>query len=352
MYESIINSKKIKYSVLNPLLRDYLDCKIYNEINIFISLDTLINQFFNKNINEKVNILKEKDKYFLSSELINVTAHYRHYFWSRYGIPSNYYIYYSDIPSVYNLRQDSNYKSSYYDKRDKDNQTYFMNNIMIEKNLKLISLLTEYIPNVYFVNTKGYEPDALPNLLISNIKDNDILNLVLSNNLIEFQNVELKNTLCIKLNMDNSKIIRTDNIIRTLFSTSKRKIITELSNNFFVPILAIVGYKKYDIKGVKGLGPIKTINKIERSEILDRKFFNMEDFINSSVFEKNDMSLVQNNFNILSFNNQRLNITPRQYNQIKDQINNKSDNMSLMEINNEYYKDYPLMLIELMEGEN
>ena len=41
-----------------------------------------------------------------------------------------------------------------------------------------------------------------------------------------------------------------------------------------------------------------------------------------------------------------------QLEKFRNQLNDKSDNQELMNINNKYFQAYPLNLIELFEGEN
>ena len=134
----IINSKKVKYIVLDELIKK-LPVNT-EEINLFISIDSLLKSFYNPQVNEKINVLDSDDQYMLSSEIINIAAHYRHYFWSRYQIPTNYFFYYSDKEADYCIRELPTYKSSFYGKR-LYNKVEFRNlNKMINENLKLASL--------------------------------------------------------------------------------------------------------------------------------------------------------------------------------------------------------------------
>lgn len=353
MLQAIINSKKIKYSVLQPIIQSNLpnDTK---EVSVFISLECILKQFYNPKVNEIMNSLEIPEKYLLSSELINVVAHYRHFFWSRYGIPSTYFVYYSTEKAVYNMLEVDEFRKHHYEKRVDNSLEYGSVNNMIRENLKLSNLLSEYLPNIYFIDTKDLEPAALAEFIISNNKDAGLTNIVLSNNPIDYQLVNQDRTFAITLQSDNSKVIRKENLMDVFLKDSKKKTTTPLSPFFYVPIYAISGHKSFNVTGLKGMGKLKTISLLEKG-LLDGTVTNSEYKtlapLTKKLFAKKEASQVNSNFNVLSYSNLVQRMSPKQLDNIKDQIENKSDNQSLMQINSEYYEKYPMMLIELCEGE-
>ena len=351
----IINSKKVKYVVMDELIKK-LPVNT-EEINLFISIDSLLKSFYNPQVNEKINVLDSDDQYMLSSEIINIAAHYRHYFWSRYQIPTNYFFYYSDKEADYCVRELPTYKSSFYGKR-LYNKVEFRNlNKMIYENLKLSSLLSEYLPNIYIINTKTLEPSVLPYYIISkNGNSNDgLLNLILTNERMEYQLANLDNTYILQMESDNSKIIGKNDLINEVL-LKKNKAKSTLDSNFYTTMLAISGVPNRDIVGIKGYGPSKANNKLNKlisnEEIMNNEISAKLNLIYDKITDdKSLQSLILKNYKVISIENLYKNITPKEFHNIDNQLRNKSDNMSLMEINDKYYQYYPLMLIELMEGE-
>lgn len=356
MMQIILNSKKIKYSVLEPLILKNIP-KDTQEINIFISVDSLIKQFYNPKINETINALDSEDKFLLSSEIINVIAHYRHFFYSRYNMPTNYFLYYSGAKSFYNLTKDENYKKDYYEKCISSKSEFYNLNKMIKKNLELANLLSEYLPNIYIIDTKSLEPSVLPYYIINNNQGvNGLTNLILTTNQVDYQLANLDRTFIVNLKMDESEIINKDNLMKKLLKTSKIKDNTPLDSNFYLTTLAISGFKPFNVEGLKGYGYTKVVSKLEKAItngkiVNDNLSANLLLTANQLFTEQKQINTIKKNYKILSYENLFKNISPKELDNINNQINNKSDNMSLLEINRLYYERYPLMLIELMEGE-
>ena len=350
---AILNSKKIKYSVLKELINDLPEDT--EELNLFISVESIMKHFYNKKVNEIFNSLTNDDKYILSSELINIAAHYRHFFWSRYNITTNFYFYYSSEKAEHNREIFNDYRLSYYNKTIDDKVEFKALNKLINTNLKLANIISEYLPNIYFIDTKTLEPSVLVQYIVGKIKNiPEITNLVLTNNTLDYQLVNLPRTFILEMKMDDSYIISKNNIYKTLLKKSKTRDNSILDSSFYTSVLAISGFKKYDIEGLKGSGLIKTIAKLER-DITNNKITNDEISSNllltaDKIYEDNT-DIIKRNYKLLSYEYQRKQITPKEIHNIDLQLNNKSDNVSLMEINRMYYEQYPLMLIELMEGE-
>jgi hypothetical protein len=280
-------------------------------------------------------------------------AHYRHFFWSRYGVPTTYFVYYSSQKAVYNMLEANGYRKHFYEKRIDNNLEYGALNKMIRENLKLSNVLSEYLSNIYFIDTKDFEPSALSQFVIKNNQEAGLTNIVLSNNPIDYQLVNNDRTFVITLRSDDSKVIRKENLMDLFLKDSKTHTTTPLSTDFYVPIHAISGHKSYNIDGIKGMGKIKTIKTLEKmlkeGNIANQEYKTMTPI--SKAFGKKESKLIDANFNALSYENVCQHMTPKQLDNIRSQIENKSDNQSLMEINHKYYEKYPLMLIELCEGE-
>ena len=350
--QALVNSKKIKYTVMNELIKQLPQNT--EELNLFISVESILKPFYSPNVNEIFNSLDNDDKYLLSSELINIAAHYRHYFWSRFNIPTNFYFYYSNEKAFHNTVINSDYRRDYYNKRFSDNSEFYNLNKIIIENLDLSNVLSEYLPNIYFINTRTLEPSVLPYYIISKLGTlEDVTNVVMTNSVIDFQLVSLERTFIIDMKMDKSYVINKDNIYSTLLKKSKVKKDTPLSHVFFPSVLSISGYKYFNIEGLKGMGQVKTIAKLEKSinnGIIGNDVLSADMTLTSKkLFENTE--LIDNNYKILSYSYQNKHISPKEIYNIKQQLTNKSDNMSLMEINRLYYEHYPLMLLELMEGE-
>jgi hypothetical protein len=309
---------------------------------------------YNPKVNEIMNSLEVPEKYLLSSELINIVAHYRHFFWSRYGVPTNYFVYYSTKRAVYNTLEARDFRKQFYEKRVDNGLEYGTLNRMIKDNLSLANVLSEYLPNIYFIDTGDFEPSALAHHIIKNNTEAGQTNIVLTNNVIDYQLVNNDRTFVITLQSDDSKVIRRETLMNLFLKDSKKQSSTPLSSHFYVPIYAMSGHKAYNIEGIKGMGKIKSIvtleNALKNGDLSNDEYQTMTP-ISNLFSNRKDAVRVNKNFNTLKYENICQHMTPKQLDKIRSQIENKSDNQSLMEINHKYYEKYPLMLIELYEGE-
>jgi hypothetical protein len=317
-------------------------------------MECLLKQFYNPKVNETINSLEIPERYLLSSELINIVSHYRHFFWSRYGTATNYYVYYSSEKAVYNGLLVDEYRKQFYEKRIDNSLEYGSLNRMVRENLKLANVLSEYLPNIYFIDTKDMEPSVLAHYIMKNNQEDTLTNIVFSNNVVDHQLVNNDRTFVITMQSDKSKVIRKENLMDSLLKDSKKKSSTVLSSHLFVPVLALSGHKGYSVEGLKGMGKIKAVATLEKG-LLDGTVSNTQyksmSPITKGTLSKPDAKLVDANFNVLDYENQSQRISPKQLDNLKSQIDNKSDNQSLMEINHTYYEKYPLQIIELFEGE-
>jgi hypothetical protein len=247
------------------------------------------------------------------------------------------------------------YKQKYWEKRSPLNLEFKSLNNIINENIELSNILSEYLPNIYFINTRSLEPGVLPYLIIKNNQKEKSINIIMTNNIIDFQLANLDRTSIITLKSDNSEFFKKKGLIKSLLNNSKKKNSSTLSSNFYIPVISMSGHEPYNLSGIKGIGKIKAINQLEKALenkiIVDTKFQTMIPILKALNYNQSDIDLIENNFKSLSYDNLALQVTPKQFDNIKSQIENKSDNESLMEINNKYYKKYPIMLIELYEGE-
>lgn len=353
--QALLNSKKVKYVVLEKLVKQ-LPMNT-DELNIFISAESIFKSFYTPQLNEKVNVLRNADKYLISSEFINIMAHYRHFFWSRYRIPTNFFVYYSSKEASYNKSLVPDYRESYYNKRSFSTYEYSNLNKMIYDNMKLAVLLSEYLPNIYIVDTKTLEPSVLPYHIITNNGSIDgLTNLIFTNNKMDYQLANLPDTYIVDLKSDDTRILNKDEIMLELIKGSKVKKSTSLNSEFYSSVLALSGCKHCGVRGIEGLGPLKTVSKLEKliglGTISNDEMSSKINLTADKILDnEKHINMAVNNYNALNIANMYKHISPKEKHNLENAIVNKSDNMSLIQINDKYYQEYPLMLIELMEGE-
>lgn len=366
MFENIdrvLNVKKIRYEVLDKILRPYKNNFINDEgtINIFIDLPSTVKQLYNpENLKGFSGKIKFNEKLAIASNLLNMIGHYRHYFASRWMCYTNiYFMYNSKMAKSIQTTYDINYKKDYYDKRiNLNNPTYSAMNSLLKDNYKYMIPIIKCIPNAHFIDTGEIDYRVIFNYLIRNRVDDKDLNIILTTDKIFYQNVNYKNTVILEPRGDRTKFIYYGNAIKELAGTSK----TIQKNPDYVTINpeniilleSLINHKDYNIEGIRNFSYAKAIiflnkNEIDIGEIItdpETVIDLFKDFITDDEVHK-----IKKNFNI--FNNQRL----MEMNDNKldiimpPQLDHFEDPESVRKVNEKYFYKYPLLTNYMWEGE-
>ena len=141
MIEPLLNMYKIKYTELDKLIQ----FKSGACLNIFINLNSILNSFYQPKIAASaLRDLSGKRVLAFSSEIINIIAHYRHYFWKYYKVPTTFYVYYSgdNIP-IKNKKFNIDYMKFQTIRRSENNPEFGQMNQLFNRNIKLIKMIIE-----------------------------------------------------------------------------------------------------------------------------------------------------------------------------------------------------------------
>ena len=115
--EKILHSKKLNYQDLTAISDPYLKDNKKETINIFIDLFDVFKHMYSPNLQDEIKTIRSNNKLAILAELINIVAHYRHFFVSRYDKYCTVIMYYSDEKDIFLTSIDNNYKNSFYNKR-------------------------------------------------------------------------------------------------------------------------------------------------------------------------------------------------------------------------------------------
>lgn len=393
--EAILNSKKLRYEKLAPLLKPYIkqnskntidiiDINKNNSINIFIDIYDIIKPLYNPEIINEYSSLLGSDRFMIASEIINMISHYRHFFFSRLGMYTNFILFYSSEPSSFKISIDKNYKSEFYDKRLNIEHPIFYNlNKIIKDNIKILKTFTIYVPHAYFIDGKDIESSYLPYLIISdngnditNIKDKDMdfkdnPSLIISNDIHQYQNISLaSNILQLELRgKDKSVIISDINLYDHIINTnsiSKNKLDIKYTTDLFPLVYAISGNKNYGVKGItKGktnIGIMKAL-KIVNDAIIKGDLSNIRILPDYSNVNNNLLNVSEDLINILNLDSESIiknlkllnddfyEVSLKDLTYIDTQMIDSIDAKSVKYVNEKYFENNPVLLEYCFEGE-
>ena len=299
--QKILNSKKIRYEKLNSLFENVVDFRQYKgrQMNIYVDIQSVIKQLYSPETLDILQYIKAEDRMMITSEIVNIVGHYRHYFASRCNMFTRFYFFYSFSGSHYHKELYPEYRSEYYSKRNSMRDPVFggMNKTVLN-NMRTIKLIMKYIPNAYFVDMAKIEPSLLPNFVIRELAEPEDLNMILSNDELFYQDLNISdNVFMLEMRgSEKSRLIHSDNVIESLLSGTKKTPdeFMEVDSSLIKVIQSMTSHKNYSLNSVARKGnstAIALINKLIVEGKLDPLQSNNIDYrddIASLLFKKED----------------------------------------------------------------
>lgn len=155
--EQSVMSYAIKYNRLSELVAEQFNNNKYgssDKINIFIDITKMC-----RSISSSISEGFSEDLYSIAASLLNLCAHYKSFFLRGYNVSSNIFLIHSNKKFNYNKKFIQEY--SYYGLDIEDNN-------IVSGNLELLSIICDYIPNVYFIETDEEICVTIKDILLEN----------------------------------------------------------------------------------------------------------------------------------------------------------------------------------------
>ena len=160
--ESILLGYYIKYIKLEEITANTLAVSKYgemNEVDIYIDLYDMLKKLYTTDI-------YATKQFTIVSSVINLAAHMREFYWSRYNVNTRIFLVYGDETSL-NHKQ---FYLSFWNTKICDTRDYEKVNSIVESQLDMIKLLCSYIYVIYFVKKTIYFSMFLYNNIIKKPK--------------------------------------------------------------------------------------------------------------------------------------------------------------------------------------
>lgn len=346
--EPIINYQKVTYEKLRELIEpEFVKGKT---VNVYINMNSILNYFYAPATIDAMNSLRKFENIILVPEFINLIAHYRHYFYSRYQSSTRFIIYYMDSPVA---NKNKSYCENILKQMDVDNTRTGMMNDIIKTNIKMIDRICYYLQNVYFINSNGLEPSLIPYYLIKKLsKKEKQSHIVMTHDYYDYQLLNLDDTIVLSAAGSKSKVYTRDDIYKKMTSRIKYKLENDLSPELFSLIMSFTGNKTRNISKINNYGFAKTIKQLDMliSNGMLRNKYNSSIMTLATLFDV-DYDELFNNFQLcdLKINHKLMNNIDEDI--IKRKLINLKDNNTIMMLNSNYFPYNNIKLIELEEGE-
>lgn len=346
-------SMKIRYNDYDNSIEDLNYVTPNDSVNVFINFESVLNNLsMIKDIDNKL-LLERNHSYILESEAINLCAHYKKFFRGN-NLPTNVFLYYTNLNSseFINCKYNDEYRSYYFNKYLQNPKFLLLGNSLIDKIIPRLQKIMEFIPNVYFISVSNIESSLVPYIISKEYPNNK--NFIISTDKYETQ-YQILDNFCmhyIRRSPFGTKIFNMfkkhiDDIFK---DNPENELDTSLFKNpsFYSLLLSIMGDKMRSIEPIKGVGP-KTLLKFLSSAIEKGEITNKTNSIEmlTKAFNEDQYSSIIDNFNCINIPQQYNELSQQNIFDIKNQIVDRFDFNSLIQLNREDYRDYPLMLPEL-----
>lgn len=343
--EQIFNANYIQYDRLIVLTNNAFKGSNSNNINIYIDLYSMIKPLYRDNY-----IIEDYSA--LTSCIINIVAHYRAFFRTRYNVESKFYLIYSKNCPYINKQfvQDYNAKNEYMMSVNNQKEE------MIVNALELVKILAPYLPEVYYVTTE-FEAGVIMKELI--LRDNITPHLIITKDKYLYQ-LPSKHDNCIiyrpmkKDGIDYSYYINKENVLMTYLAERKikdRNSYIKISGEIMPLLFTLNTLPERNIKSILNITTF--LSSVLNTISCGGKIKDLESFViyyNSSMFTKTRLnySMVTNRFKAIDLDFQHsIYIETSEYQNLDKCIIDLFDPETVRYINDKYFVDKPLDLMRL-----
>lgn len=343
---TLINYRKIKYDMLFSLLK-HAGVR-GKHINYYIDLDTILDPFYSDSVISAVNSVREKEYISLSAEIINLVAHYRHFTASRLGVTSSFYFF---SQNDFVRGANDNYKSKLMKRKMINHPKFLGTNFMIAANVKILTMISLYIPDCYFIPSGKLESAVIPYYMINNHNDY-AANFILSDNKNFYQLCsDIDRVYVLRAIGAKSKLIAEKDVINTITNAYKNKPFNKLDASFYLAFLSLNGYKELGIQKIDNLTPKKILfdldEKISNGLIKNEYVKSPHNIYNNDL--DNEEGFIEN-YRTLDIRRQFRKLSKADILSIEQHLINRFDSAGLIKLNDMYFEGNNMQLQELLEG--
>lgn len=251
------NSFKVTYETLNKFMRPVRDSQYVKSMNIFINLDDFFHKLHQPLINNEFQLAGDGASKQFISNIFNLIAHYR---W--WGISSmrcdNVKVYAFFTSSSKNFKNSiyiPDYRNHFIEINATANAANHFVNTAIKSSLEILKVISNYIPNVYCIDTKYLEPSVLP-LYIQNEVNSADWNILISRDTYDLQYAYRDKWFVIPPKGDNTIVVNQTGLWNYINIKERVNRMEELHYPYQLYLIskAIVGDKYRSIPKLRRIG--------------------------------------------------------------------------------------------------
>lgn len=187
MIEQMLNSNYVRYNKMVEIISEAFAGSSANHLNIYIDMYSMVKVLY------KSDVYDINDYSSVTSCIINMCAHYREFFWTRFKVTTKFFIVYSkNTPYINNqFYPEYNSKSLYSFNTNKKVDD------MIKNNIELLETLCPYLPDIHFVKGTFETGVIMYDLICRNELQDNSPHMIITKDVYNYQLVAMRNNIII-----------------------------------------------------------------------------------------------------------------------------------------------------------
>lgn len=351
--DAIFNMHKVRFDDMDTFMMGkdgYLAQENPDEVHIFINLEDIYRTILCIKGEDSMLALHSMDnaKKMIISNVINLAQHYRLYF-AKLRIPNKVFLYWNynrDKDDYKNSKYIYDYRSSYDAKIGNMSPFPYLRDV-ITQSLQTLQTIITYVNEVYLITHNTIESSVIPYMFYQDqVDDKKYMNVLISRDAYDYQYALYGFYV---INPKKYRVITESSLLLDYSIHCKwKKMEIDIPLNFIPTLMSILGDSN------KGIPKIKYVSVSGLCKIIRDNIFNLKVTPNTSsldiietIFEDIETrEEFHNNYHCTCIPLQYQEITPNERFEIFSQVVDKYDDISLEFLNERFFTQYPLMIVD------
>lgn len=345
--EQLLNMNYVKYNKMIELINSAFAGSNAETLNIYVDIYSMLKPIYS------IDCLIE-DYAVITSCIINLCAHYREFFRTRYKVETRFFLVYSENCGYINKQ----FYPEYNKKTEYNINSNKLMHDMVKNNIELLQTLCPYLPDIHFINGTFETGVIIYDLICKNELIDNSPHMIITKDMYNYQLIPTRDNIIIlrpkkNTGFDESYYINKYLALNTYITERKCKYIS--IDTILMPGLLslIMTLSSVSERSIKSLFNINTSLKMIEKAINEFKILNGYNSDLQNVFNSIYNDKFKIGFETFQFRYKAIDIifqhsvymnTPECKSII---INNLNDPETVKDINNRYFKKCPLDLNRL-----
>lgn len=343
---------KLRYTTYDDALTQMDFIGSHDKINLFINLESVYKWLSQITDLERRVYGNPSVAIDLISNSINLAAHYMKFFKGA-RLDTKIFLYQTDFLSdkFHEMKINEDFRSYYLNKYNTNPKYCILTDILKEKVFPELTIITNFIPNIYFINSHNIEGSLVP--LIIGEKSRDRKNLIISSENYDSQYTyfpTFRSSIIKRRPREVHEYHDPAGFIKMLDNNRKEdsEMYAELFDTYgmYCTLLATMGDKYRSIDGLKGIGTVtlsKMINDNLKKNLITKNSVSPE--ILGNIFESGGhKEEFESNYLCTNLVDMFKSLSYTDKESILNQIIDRSDTNSLYTLNSTRFRDHPMLL--------